>query len=377
MGYELMNEAQAAPGRWGERRAWISEMSTYLRSLDPDHLITPGTWGYRTSWERREWIADHSLPTIDFCDVHHYPVDDLDSFVENPADLNGFIENRAAAAYAVGKPLVVGEFGVPAEGYHGFSQTEWFRAYFESTARAGVGGAMFWIVTPDLDRRYGITSTSRDSDMREEIARGGDLMNALQSEKPPKNLRDDGRHLVPRQFTFARQADDSAIQPEKKVLDNGTILYRYRPDSVASERFEKIGSGDGYVWGSGVGYLEFRVPPREEWQRIGSVVVRAHLQPVPPHDAHGRVTTSRITLFINGKNCGARLVPLEKAPQPHIEVWNVDLWRVRWNATKGEPLWIRFAVEVNADQPYGVNVSNWPEGYDAKETKPVEVEVRR
>ncbi|OLE52740.1 MAG: hypothetical protein AUG51_16295 [Acidobacteria bacterium 13_1_20CM_3_53_8] len=59
MGYELINEAQAATGRWEERRAWIAEMSRYIKSLDPYHLIAPGTWGYRTSWERREWLLDH------------------------------------------------------------------------------------------------------------------------------------------------------------------------------------------------------------------------------------------------------------------------------------------------------------------------------
>src|SRR5436305_13009621 len=87
MGYELMNEAQAATGRWAERRAWVAEMSAYIKSLDPDHLVAPGTWGYRSSWERREWLAEHSIPTIDYCDVHNYPRDDLDSFVDSPQAL--------------------------------------------------------------------------------------------------------------------------------------------------------------------------------------------------------------------------------------------------------------------------------------------------
>ncbi len=75
-GWELMNEAQAVTSRWDERRAWIAEMSTYLKSLDPNHIITPGDWGYRTAAERREWLRDHQLPNIDYCDVHHYPKPD-------------------------------------------------------------------------------------------------------------------------------------------------------------------------------------------------------------------------------------------------------------------------------------------------------------
>src|SRR6185436_12199011 len=86
-GYELMNEAQCLTGRWEERRAWFAEMSAHLKSLDPNHLIAPGDWGYRSAAERREWIKDHALPNIDYCDVHNYPRDDHDSFVDSPQAL--------------------------------------------------------------------------------------------------------------------------------------------------------------------------------------------------------------------------------------------------------------------------------------------------
>ena len=155
-GWELMNEAQAMTGRWAERRAWIAEMSAYLKSLDPNHIIAPGTWGYRTAAERREWLADHRLPNIDYCDVHNYPRPDEDSFVDSPTAMRQFIENRAAAAFSINKPLVFGEFGMGQEGYKGFTQVEWFRAFLEGNLRAGAGGAMFWILTPDPRRGYGV-----------------------------------------------------------------------------------------------------------------------------------------------------------------------------------------------------------------------------
>src|SRR5712691_11894402 len=107
-GYELINEAQCLTGRWHERRSWITEMSSYLRSLDADHMIAPGEWGYRSAPERREWLADQAVANIDYCDVHHYPRTDTDVFVDSPKDINGFIENRVAAAYSIKKPLVFG-----------------------------------------------------------------------------------------------------------------------------------------------------------------------------------------------------------------------------------------------------------------------------
>lgn len=378
MGYELMNEAQAPTGRRAERRAWVAEMTAYIRSLDADHLITPGTWGYRSAWERREWLEEHRLPDVDFVDVHNYPRDDLDSYVDSPKALGEFIQNRVAAAYGIGKPVVFGEFGMSPDGYQGFTAAEWYRAYLEQAARFGAGGAMFWILTPDPKRGYGVNYTMpRDEAVRAEIRRGAQLMSELQNDKPPQSLRDDGHHLVPRQFVYTLDASDPSVQPEGISKEDKTLLYRFKPEQAVSVRFEKTGGGDGYIWGSGVGHFEYLVPQREDRRRVGGLIVRAHLQPVVPFDAKERITASRVTLFINDINCGARLIPLEQKPQAHVETWLIDSWRVRLAAMRGLQLRLRFAVEADADQPFGINISNWPEGYDAKGAKPVEVEVRR
>src|SRR5215831_10720317 len=240
-GYELINEAQCLTGRWEERRSWINEMSSYLRSLDPDHLIAPGEWGYRSAAERREWLADHALPNIDYCDVHNYPKDDRDSFVDSPKALNEFVENRVAAAYSLKKPLVFGEFGMGPEGYHGTSEVEWYRAYFEHTARDGAGGAMFWIITPDAQRGYGITySSPRDAQLMNEIEGASHVFASLINAWPPPDLTDAGKNLIPRHFAFERPQAEAAAQPKIIFHDedpkNKSILYRFTPNNVASGR---------------------------------------------------------------------------------------------------------------------------------------------
>ncbi|HEX8847268.1 MAG TPA: cellulase family glycosylhydrolase [Pyrinomonadaceae bacterium] len=379
MGYELMNEAQAVTGRWAERRAWVVEMSAYLKTLDPDHLVTPGTWGYRTAWERREWLAEHNIKTIDYCDVHHYPSDDLDSFVDSPAALQAFLENRAAAALSINKPLVIGEFGMGHEGYKGFSEVEWYRAFFESAARSGVGGAMFWIFTPDSERNYGITYTiARDESVRAEIRKASALFASLQDAKPPAHLLDSSRHLVPHQFAFARAIDGPAALPEvlNDGKDGGPIIYSFRPEGAASARFEKLGDGPGYVWGSGVGYFEYIIPEREQGRMIRSVTVRAHLQPVLPQDAPSNVNATRVTLLINGVDCGSRLVAVEDTQRAVTQEWVVDSLAVRTQASQGLPLSIRFEVKVDADQPLGLNISGFPEGHDPPDARPIEVQLR-
>ena len=195
------------------RRAWVAEMSAYIKSLDPYHLVTPGIWGYRTALERREWLEVHRIPTVDFCDVHHYPRDDHDSFVESPQALSEFIDNRAAAAFSLNKPLVFGEFGMAPEGYKGSSAAEWFRAFFEHSARAGAAGAMFWIWTPDPKRGYGVSyTTPRDEGVRAEIRRAAELFASLKtSGRPVLYLTPDITYTAP--VAFTRPETDAARAP--------------------------------------------------------------------------------------------------------------------------------------------------------------------
>jgi mannan endo-1,4-beta-mannosidase len=377
MGYELMNEAQAATGRWAERRAWVAEMSAYIKSLDPDHLVAPGTWGYRSSWERREWLAEHSIPTIDYCDVHNYPRDDLDSFVDSPQALSEFIDNRAAAAFSINKPFLVGEFGMGPEGYKGFSEVQWYRGYFESALQAGAGGAMFWIITPDPHRGYGITyTTTRDEELRAEIRRASDMFAAHATDKPPARLLDSAHHLVPRQFAFERNEGDPATRPDIVESGKDVSMYRFRPEMALSGRFEKLGGGAGYIWGSGVGYVEYLVPERASGRKVKGLTVRAHIQPVLPNDAHPPVTATRVTLLINGIDCGSRLVSVENPRQQVVQEWKIDSFPLWVRASSGLPLNIRFAVKADADQPFGLNISNFGEGHQPPDAWPIEIQIQ-
>jgi hypothetical protein len=376
-GYELMNEAQAITGRWGERRAWIAEMSAYLKSLDPHHIVAPGDWGYRSAAERREWLLDHQLETIDYCDVHNYPRDDEDVFVDSPAALNDFVVNRAAASFSLDKPLVLGEFGMAPEGYRGVARDVWFRSYFESAAQNGAAGAMFWILTSAPQRGYSVTyDAPADTVVFAEVNRGAQTVAARRNDKPSRRLLDEGQHLVPRQFAFARSPAEAGLQPQQINRDDGSILYRFKPEMAVSGRFEKLGDDRGVVWGSGVGFFEYVIPARADRRRVGHLTVRAHLQPVLPSDASPNFVKTRVTLFVNGTDCGSRLIAVEDPKQPLIQEWLVDELFIRLRAARGQPLVLRFAVTVESDWLYGINIANWPEGYDSHDATPIEVEVR-
>ena len=104
--------------------------------------------------------------------------------------------------------------------------------------------------------------------------------------------------------------------------------------------------------------------------------MRAHIQPVLPTDAKTSWIKTRVTLFVNDKDCGSRLVPWEDPKAPLIQEWKIDSWSPRLRAARGLPLNIRFAITPESDWLYGINISNWPEGYVSHDATPVEVELR-
>src|SRR5262249_13164858 len=129
---------------------------------------------------------------------------------------------------------------------------------------------------------------------------------ALQSAELPQHLLESEQHLIPRQFAWTRPPADPASLPQMIVRDDKSILYQFKPQMAGAERFEKIGEGVGYIWGSGSGYLEFEVPEREDRRRVSEIIVRAHIQPVLPIDAPPGFVQTRVTLFVDGWNGGSR-----------------------------------------------------------------------
>jgi len=236
---------------------------------------------------------------------------------------------------------------------------------------------MFWILTPDARRGYGLTySTPRDKELLSDVARASQMFAAIQSAELPSHLQESERHLIPRQFAWTRPAGDESALPQITIRDDKSIVYQFRPQTASAERFEKIGEGAGYIWGFGSGYLEYTVPERQDRRRVSEIIVRAHVQPVLPVDAPPGFVKTRVTLFVDDWNGGSRLIPVEPTGQTLVQEWRLTGLFLRLRAMRGLPLKIRFAVTPESDWLYGVNISNWPEGYDSKDTKPVEVELR-
>lgn len=90
-------------------KSWIEEMSSHIRTVDDNHLITTGMYGWAG---RNTYVEDHKVENVDVCSLHYYP-GPLSYDLENDPDrshpslLEEFIQKGQDE---VGKPVYVGEY---------------------------------------------------------------------------------------------------------------------------------------------------------------------------------------------------------------------------------------------------------------------------
>uniref|UniRef100_A0ACD5WCB8 Uncharacterized protein n=1 Tax=Avena sativa TaxID=4498 RepID=A0ACD5WCB8_AVESA len=127
-GWELMNEPRCNAEPTGALvQSWVEEMSPYLKTIDGNHLVTPGLEGFygdgaHESKELNPWgiyygtnyIATHRAPGIDFATIHLYP--DVWLWGTTADQRARFFRNWTASHVRdtdahLGVPLLVTEYG--------------------------------------------------------------------------------------------------------------------------------------------------------------------------------------------------------------------------------------------------------------------------
>ena len=110
--WELANEPRRYP------LAWINDTAAYIKSLDPNHLLTTGSEG-SPPWEGQDFRQTHAGPAIDYTTIHIWPQNwgwydpaDPSSYAEAEANALKYLAEHAGMSAALGKPLVLEEFGL-------------------------------------------------------------------------------------------------------------------------------------------------------------------------------------------------------------------------------------------------------------------------
>ncbi len=251
--WELINEASAVTAHDEDTLlAWVQAQARYVRSLDPNHLISAGHIGYSNLREHEVWKQVQALPEIDFADAHAYPL--KDPRVSSPARLKRWIEDRLTTARALEKPLVFGEFGF-ARGLP--QQRARFTALFLAhAARHGAAGALVWIYEPGANPRN-VHSISEDpSDLESQRIRRVMKRATKAFDAPPPKAPS------PSRFAFNQTLRGQA-QPHRSWIEaDGVQVLDIDPLRFSRAEFERVGTYEeaalDLAYGGGPGFIEYR-----------------------------------------------------------------------------------------------------------------------
>ncbi|WEK54903.1 MAG: cellulose binding domain-containing protein [Candidatus Cohnella colombiensis] len=154
MTWELANEPRAQSDRTGNTLVnWASEMSTYIKSLDANHLVAVGDEGFYNKsgnsdypyggGEGVDWLRLIALPNIDYGTYHLYP----SGWGETSQWGNQWITDHINDGARAGKPVVLEEYGIADQS----TRDSVYQSWLGIVNQLGGAGSQFWILTGKED----------------------------------------------------------------------------------------------------------------------------------------------------------------------------------------------------------------------------------
>lgn len=128
---------------------WATDVSKYIKTLDPGHLVTLGDEGWLTpnsgvgdgsyaysGSEGIDWVENLKIPTLDYGVFHLYP----DSWGYEYEWGNEWIQQHDELAKGSGKPIILEEYGAPFPGNH----TPVYKPWQDTVYSSGVAADQVW-----------------------------------------------------------------------------------------------------------------------------------------------------------------------------------------------------------------------------------------
>jgi mannan endo-1,4-beta-mannosidase len=155
MAWQLANEPRGIKNAAAFNH-WINRASSFIKSLDRRHLVTVGVEGETPNpvSAGMDFVLNSKHPNVDYTTIHIWAQNwswfnpgDTKTFAPAVDQMRKYLREHIVKAKALGKPLVVEEFGLGRDGdSHEWSSTTAYRdryyaAIFEEVYRAAKSGA--------------------------------------------------------------------------------------------------------------------------------------------------------------------------------------------------------------------------------------------
>ncbi len=159
MAWELANEPRPMrPFANDTYRKWITDTAAMIKSHDHNHLVTTGHEGRIGTESLALFEQVHIDKNIDYLTIHIWPKNWgwftggklADTFQNAVTETVKYIDENAAVAVSLNKPLVIEEFGLPRDNqaFDPASTTKFRDMYYKrvlsSIATSNIAGANFW-----------------------------------------------------------------------------------------------------------------------------------------------------------------------------------------------------------------------------------------
>lgn len=156
LAWEIMNEPRSGDTNSNDSeilRSWTYNLSTYLKSIDSNHLISIGT----------ESVTLCSEKTIDLCSVHLYVENEGEPKYPSISAITDYTAAESRLSKRLGKPLYVGEIGIR-KGFavYGQEPLDLFKSLTAAIRKDQYNGILVWDWSLRDDASFGFSPSGMD-----------------------------------------------------------------------------------------------------------------------------------------------------------------------------------------------------------------------
>lgn len=147
LGWDIMNEPRSSDQE--AMNNWLISIAMFIKQHDPNHLVFAGTENATVNGNNPADAGKSSdlcaSPAIDICSVHLYLFDQTKPLYTSYAQVSSFLQQQAAYAKEVDKPLLLEEFGIATNTKpFGEAQLPVLKQIIENSQQDGYAGYLIW-----------------------------------------------------------------------------------------------------------------------------------------------------------------------------------------------------------------------------------------